>query len=335
MNLKEQEIALSELEERVDRLRNIYEQYFLGFEKIEPMVPRKDVDRRFALLRKEQIRNTAVRFRFQMVTQRYNTYAMHWVRICRQIEAGTYKRHLRKAKARFEEPSIESKDSVEFEVDVDVEVGTQDLAQAEPVAVVGSTVPRLALFAPPIPYDEVSRVDPVVAVPRPLLEREVRGATLPAGAKPLLLRKRELAAKVAPRAVEPALTPAPAADSLPTTQKGLQRGVQGAPHASPKLRPLNPAGSMRARAPSSESFDPVDTVLPATGGAAPPTANAVSPPVTGSVASSSRASSPALPPPLPVRPQGPTVGPRSPPPLPSRAVPVPTTPATKLPAKKE
>jgi hypothetical protein len=41
---KEQEIAIGELEERVDRLRNIYEQYFLGFEKLEPTVPRKDVE---------------------------------------------------------------------------------------------------------------------------------------------------------------------------------------------------------------------------------------------------------------------------------------------------
>ena len=85
MNPKEQEIAINELEDRVDRLRNIYEQYFLGFERLEPTVPRKDVDRRFAILRKEQIRNTAMRFRLNVITQKYNTYAMHWVRICRQI----------------------------------------------------------------------------------------------------------------------------------------------------------------------------------------------------------------------------------------------------------
>ena len=87
---------------RVDRLRSLYEQYFMGIERLEPTVPRKDVDRRIQSLRKEQIRNTALRFRFQMILQRYNTYQTHWMRICREIENGTYKRHLlKRAQQRF------------------------------------------------------------------------------------------------------------------------------------------------------------------------------------------------------------------------------------------
>jgi hypothetical protein len=92
---------VSDLEIACDRLRSLYEQYFMGIEKIEPMVPRKDVDRRIQVLRKEQIRNTAQRFRFQMLLQRYNTYQTHWQRICREIDNGTYIRHLIKAKRRF------------------------------------------------------------------------------------------------------------------------------------------------------------------------------------------------------------------------------------------
>jgi hypothetical protein len=95
------EKMIGELEIAVDRLRSLYEQYFLGFEKLEPMVPRKDVERRVHTLRKEQIRNTALRYRFNMLVQRYNTYQTHWQRICREIENGTYKRHLVRAKARF------------------------------------------------------------------------------------------------------------------------------------------------------------------------------------------------------------------------------------------
>ncbi|HLK39835.1 MAG TPA: MXAN_5187 C-terminal domain-containing protein [Polyangiaceae bacterium] len=97
----EVEKLVGELEIAVDRLRSLYEQYFMGIEKLEPTVPRKDVDRRIHTLRKEQIRNTAQRFRFQMVLQRYNTYQTHWQRICREIENGTYKRHLLKANQRF------------------------------------------------------------------------------------------------------------------------------------------------------------------------------------------------------------------------------------------
>ncbi|MBX3198538.1 MAG: hypothetical protein KF894_10430 [Labilithrix sp.] len=116
---KELEIALSELEERVDRLRASYEQYFMGYEKLEPGVQRKDVDRRFTILRKQQIRNTALRFRFNVVTQKFNTYSMYWTRICRQIEEGTYKRHVAKAARRFG-PKAANKREQEWSIDVDL-----------------------------------------------------------------------------------------------------------------------------------------------------------------------------------------------------------------------
>jgi hypothetical protein len=96
------EKLVGELEVAVDRVRSLYEQYFMGIEKLEPAVPRKDVERRIHVLRKEQIRNTAQRFRFQMILQRYNVYQTHWQRICREIENGTYKRHLVRAHERFD-----------------------------------------------------------------------------------------------------------------------------------------------------------------------------------------------------------------------------------------
>jgi hypothetical protein len=96
----ELERLIAELEVAVDRLRSLYDQYFMGIEKLEPGVPRKEVDRRIHALRKEQIRNTAMRFRFQMILQRYNTYQTHWQRICREIENGTYIRHRLRAEGR-------------------------------------------------------------------------------------------------------------------------------------------------------------------------------------------------------------------------------------------
>ncbi|MFO0673823.1 MAG: MXAN_5187 C-terminal domain-containing protein [Polyangiaceae bacterium] len=103
MTPSEIEELINELETRVDRLRALYEQYFMGIEKMEPQVPRKDVERRIQLIRREQIRNTALRFRFQMILQRYNTYQTYWLRICREIEEGTYKRDVLRAKAKFGE----------------------------------------------------------------------------------------------------------------------------------------------------------------------------------------------------------------------------------------
>ena len=106
MESAEIETLVNELETRTDRLRALYEQYFMGIERMPPLVPHKDVERRIQVLRKEQIRNTGVRFRFQMIIQRYNTYQSHWQRICRQIEEGTYKRDLLRAQKR--KPIIEA-----------------------------------------------------------------------------------------------------------------------------------------------------------------------------------------------------------------------------------
>ncbi|HVU01010.1 MAG TPA: MXAN_5187 C-terminal domain-containing protein [Polyangiaceae bacterium] len=105
MEIQELDVELDELESRLDRLRSLYEQYFLGIEKIEPTVARKDVDRRFWILRRVKIRNTARRFRMQVLIQRYNTFQQYWQRICREIENGTYVRHLLKVQKNFgEEP---------------------------------------------------------------------------------------------------------------------------------------------------------------------------------------------------------------------------------------
>jgi hypothetical protein len=98
---QEIDIALDELETRLDRLRSLYEQYFLGIEKIEPTVARKDVDRRFWIMRRTQIRNTARRFRMQVLIQRYNTFQQYWTRICREIDNGTYARHLLRVEKTF------------------------------------------------------------------------------------------------------------------------------------------------------------------------------------------------------------------------------------------
>ena len=95
---------LEELEVRLERLRALYEQYFLGLEKIEPNIARKDVDRRIWALRRMKFRNTAKRFKLQTIVMRYNTFQQYWQRICREIENGTYRRHLLKAERRLGEP---------------------------------------------------------------------------------------------------------------------------------------------------------------------------------------------------------------------------------------
>ena len=96
MEATEFEEQLSELETRVDRLRALYENWFRGYEKTEPRVARKDVERRVYGMRKELPRNTALRFRYHQLYQRYTTLSTYWARTARQIEEGTYRLQLQR-----------------------------------------------------------------------------------------------------------------------------------------------------------------------------------------------------------------------------------------------
>lgn len=102
MTPKEFEIMLSDAEVQLSRIKHLYEQYFQGIERIEPQIPRKQFDRMLHQLRKTQPRNTALRFRFQTLIQRYTTLQTYWKRIARQIEEGTYRRDLLRARKRRE-----------------------------------------------------------------------------------------------------------------------------------------------------------------------------------------------------------------------------------------
>lgn len=103
MDAAEVERELEELETRIERLRSLYEQYFMGLEKLEPLTLRKDIERRIWVLRREQIRNTGLRFKFQMLLQRFNTFQQYWGRITREIENGTYRRDVMRVAKRFGE----------------------------------------------------------------------------------------------------------------------------------------------------------------------------------------------------------------------------------------
>ncbi|HUT78996.1 MAG TPA: MXAN_5187 C-terminal domain-containing protein [Polyangia bacterium] len=106
MTPDEQERLVADLETALDRLQALYNQFFMGIEKLEPTVQRKDVERKFQLLRKEKLANTALRFRLQTQIQKYNTQSNYWRRISRQIEEGTYQRDLMRARKRTEQRDV-------------------------------------------------------------------------------------------------------------------------------------------------------------------------------------------------------------------------------------
>ncbi len=90
-NLKQ---LLDDLDERIEALKILYEQYFMGIEKLEPLTQRQSVARIVRRAQSQQTKNTAARFRLNSLNQRFLSYQNYWNRITRQIEAGTYHRDL-------------------------------------------------------------------------------------------------------------------------------------------------------------------------------------------------------------------------------------------------
>lgn len=144
MTAQEFEQFLHDAEIKLARLKALYEQWFQGIERTEPVIVRKDLDRTLEMLKKNMPRNTALRFRTQQLSARYGTYGIYWGRIGRQIEEGTYKRVLARASRTMGSANANAKapeSGWEIEVDVDeVETGATgvDFSDGDLDAILGA-----------------------------------------------------------------------------------------------------------------------------------------------------------------------------------------------------
>jgi hypothetical protein len=91
---------LTILENKLKTLKREYEQYFLGTRPREPAQLRAEVQKQVLVHTNVPIQNTGARFRFNSINSRYQAFKRQWDNILRQIEAGTYKRHVFKANLR-------------------------------------------------------------------------------------------------------------------------------------------------------------------------------------------------------------------------------------------
>ena len=87
-----QENELRQFERRLEKLRVDFDQFFMGLLKVPPVDAKNKLQRdlRFSDLKKAN--NTALRFRFQNVTQKLTTLNTYWERTMRQREDGTFRR---------------------------------------------------------------------------------------------------------------------------------------------------------------------------------------------------------------------------------------------------
>ena len=87
---------LDTVDTSLERVKTLYEQYFLGIQKQPPTFLHNDIERKLRDLTQLQIRNTGLRYRLATIQQKFGSYNSYWRRTLRQIENGTYLRNLSK-----------------------------------------------------------------------------------------------------------------------------------------------------------------------------------------------------------------------------------------------
>jgi hypothetical protein len=181
-----------------------------------------------------------------MILQRYNTFQSHWQRICREIENGTYKRHLYRAERRMStvpatvtrtpEPEARAEDDFAIELaELDKEFAPPPLgvraSPAPPAAHAARPPPPIPMPTPP-PKTAVAMAPPMggrsstspllgalatpfprMSVPAGATAPPTSGATAPPGAGASVAPK--LGALPPPRPPPAPRSGAPAPGSLP------------------------------------------------------------------------------------------------------------------------
>lgn len=100
------------LDNKLKQLKFEYEQYFIGSRPREPVLTRADVQKLVAKYSNTGIQNTALRFKFNNLCSRFFTMRRQWDETLRKIEAGTYERHVFKAKLHERERGIDDSAAV-------------------------------------------------------------------------------------------------------------------------------------------------------------------------------------------------------------------------------
>jgi len=97
---------LDQLDEDLTNLQVLYEKYFLGIDRRPPDEARRKVGTRLRELRTTMVRNTGLKFRINTLFARLISFERMWDRTLREIEEGTYKRDVFKAKYRQQQRGV-------------------------------------------------------------------------------------------------------------------------------------------------------------------------------------------------------------------------------------
>ena len=218
---------------------------------------KKDVERRFAHLRKIQLRNTASRFRFQALLQKYTTYLTYWQRITRQIEEGTYRRDFARARGYGRIPSKDGAEARTDDTDAEVSFEESDdvdaiVAEAERAVTTGAPVPTAReRIVEHIELPDRESIPPTMPTPvsPAAAATPAKPGAIPAKPATPIARRAGLSvfgaapgAKTVSPAQKTAAPPKPALPSKPAT-------APAAPPAAARPAPPSPSASPAPSAP--------------------------------------------------------------------------------------
>jgi hypothetical protein len=132
---------IEQFERDIERLRILYQQWFMGQQKVEPQHLRVQLNRRVLQIRMDRITNAGMRFRLRGLIQRWNSYLNYWNRIGRQIQEGTYKRDIARAKRHGEqrEQAAPARGRGRGPVEISDDLSDDELQAQIDAAVAGST----------------------------------------------------------------------------------------------------------------------------------------------------------------------------------------------------
>lgn len=221
-------------------LKAAYEQYFLGQERRPPAQLHADLKKRMQALRNTFVNSTPVKFRIQNLQQRVTTFERLWERSLLEMENGTYRRDLFKAKRHLEQRHSKKKNSAsdgldDLHIDEDLDLSDldsgDDLDSAMAAAAEAVAKPKVPAVAPLVPAiaPSVPAIAPLVPGVAPVA-RPVTSSGIPA------------ITAVHPGATgsNPALKPGGATGSNPALQR---------PVTNPAIRPPAVTGSNPALKP--------------------------------------------------------------------------------------
>lgn len=98
-----QDDELDKLEDDIRIVKNKYDQFFAGIQKMPPMQERRNIEIFIHELGKQKMRDNARRFRYNQLLTRFNQYREMWARKIREREEGPL--DFRRRNAALKEPS--------------------------------------------------------------------------------------------------------------------------------------------------------------------------------------------------------------------------------------